>query len=349
MCPWADRRGRGFGRTGRAVDNGNQPVAGPGSRSPRRGTGRPAFRPLSWSTHRSVRGGRRRRASSSAVDDAAHRIRSPECPLRGLRPTTAPAAATLVAVSRQDAEPGAGGPPGAGKTTVGRVLARRLGLGFTDVDALIVERAGKPIAAMFTEDGEDAFRALERAVVAEALTADRRRARARRRLGARGGDPGAAARAPRGAPEGRAGRRHPPHRHVHRTPAAGRGEPARHLQGPSRRPRPALPRGRHRRDRDEQAQPQPGRAGLLEALGEQPPTGPRPNPPPSRPTTRSSRTRRSAGPPQPCRSATTTTGGDQGRPVDRIDVTGERPCPCWSAATSAPSCPPPSRASAPPT
>lgn len=61
------------------------------------------------------------------------------------------------------------GPPGAGKTTVGRVLATRLGLGFTDVDALIVERAGKPIAEMFTEDGEDAFRALERAVVAEAL------------------------------------------------------------------------------------------------------------------------------------------------------------------------------------
>ena len=63
------------------------------------------------------------------------------------------------------------GPPGAGKTTVGRLLARRLGLGFTDVDALIVERAGKPIADVFTEDGEDAFRALERAVVAEALTA----------------------------------------------------------------------------------------------------------------------------------------------------------------------------------
>ncbi len=61
------------------------------------------------------------------------------------------------------------GPPGAGKTTVGRVLARRLGIGFTDVDALIVERAGKSIAEMFTEDGEDAFRALERAVVAEAL------------------------------------------------------------------------------------------------------------------------------------------------------------------------------------
>lgn len=61
------------------------------------------------------------------------------------------------------------GPPGAGKTTVGRVLARRMGLLFTDIDALITERAGKSIGDMFTEDGEDAFRALERAVVAEAL------------------------------------------------------------------------------------------------------------------------------------------------------------------------------------
>ncbi|MFC4946426.1 shikimate kinase [Pseudonocardia sp. GCM10023141] len=62
------------------------------------------------------------------------------------------------------------GPPGAGKTTVGRVLARRLEVGFTDVDELIVARAGKAIADMFLEDGEDAFRALEREVVAEALT-----------------------------------------------------------------------------------------------------------------------------------------------------------------------------------
>ena len=61
------------------------------------------------------------------------------------------------------------GPPGAGKTTVGRVLARRLGLEFIDVDALIVERIGKSIAEMFTDEGEDAFRALEREVVAQAL------------------------------------------------------------------------------------------------------------------------------------------------------------------------------------
>lgn len=62
------------------------------------------------------------------------------------------------------------GPPGAGKTTVGRTVARRLGLEFVDVDALIVERAGKPIADIFTQDGEPVFRELEREVVAEALT-----------------------------------------------------------------------------------------------------------------------------------------------------------------------------------
>ena len=62
------------------------------------------------------------------------------------------------------------GPPGAGKTTVGQVLARRLRVGFTDVDALIQQRVGKTIADMFTQDGEPAFRVLEREVVAEALT-----------------------------------------------------------------------------------------------------------------------------------------------------------------------------------
>lgn len=61
------------------------------------------------------------------------------------------------------------GPPGAGKTTVGKVLARRLGTDFTDVDALIEERAGKSITDIFTADGEAAFRAMERDVVADAL------------------------------------------------------------------------------------------------------------------------------------------------------------------------------------
>jgi shikimate kinase len=62
------------------------------------------------------------------------------------------------------------GPPGSGKSTVGKVLARRLGISFTDVDELIEARIGKTIAEMFTQDGEAAFRALEREIVAEALT-----------------------------------------------------------------------------------------------------------------------------------------------------------------------------------
>src|SRR5690606_31766919 len=61
------------------------------------------------------------------------------------------------------------GPPGAGKTTVGRVLARRLGVGFADADALIEERTGKSIPDLFVEDGEEGFRRIEREVVAEAL------------------------------------------------------------------------------------------------------------------------------------------------------------------------------------
>lgn len=61
------------------------------------------------------------------------------------------------------------GPPGSGKTTVGRVLARRLGVAFADVDAMIVERTGRAIADLFLQDGEDGFRRIEREVVAEAL------------------------------------------------------------------------------------------------------------------------------------------------------------------------------------
>lgn len=61
------------------------------------------------------------------------------------------------------------GPPGAGKTTVGRVLARRLEVDFTDVDVVITERTGRPIADIFTQDGEDTFRTLERDIVAAAL------------------------------------------------------------------------------------------------------------------------------------------------------------------------------------
>ena len=61
------------------------------------------------------------------------------------------------------------GAPGSGKSTVGAALAAQLRVGFTDVDAVIVQRAGKPIAEIFTDDGEAAFRALEEQVTAELL------------------------------------------------------------------------------------------------------------------------------------------------------------------------------------
>jgi shikimate kinase len=58
---------------------------------------------------------------------------------------------------------------GAGKSTVGALLAERLGVGFHDVDAAIEAAAGKPISEIFIDEGEDHFRALEREAVATAL------------------------------------------------------------------------------------------------------------------------------------------------------------------------------------
>jgi shikimate kinase len=61
------------------------------------------------------------------------------------------------------------GPPGAGKTTVGHLVADKLGLPFRDTDDDVVTRAGKPITEIFVDDGEAAFRALERDAVTGAL------------------------------------------------------------------------------------------------------------------------------------------------------------------------------------
>jgi shikimate kinase len=61
-----------------------------------------------------------------------------------------------------------------GKSSVGPLVARRLGWEFVDVDSAIIARAGMPIAQIFTDHGEAHFRQLEREAVAY-LTSDRRR------------------------------------------------------------------------------------------------------------------------------------------------------------------------------
>lgn len=65
------------------------------------------------------------------------------------------------------------GLPGAGKTTVGRLLAERLGWSFADPDTTIAHDTGLDIAAIFHTRGEPAFRGLERKAVARALEGDR--------------------------------------------------------------------------------------------------------------------------------------------------------------------------------
>lgn len=56
---------------------------------------------------------------------------------------------------------------GAGKSSVGRLVAEQLRFDYLDTDELIVSRTGRAIADIFKTDGEPAFRALERQVVAE--------------------------------------------------------------------------------------------------------------------------------------------------------------------------------------
>jgi len=65
------------------------------------------------------------------------------------------------------------GPPGSGKSTVGPLLAALLGVEFAETDALIAARAGKPVGDIFIDDGEDAFRDLERSAAGEAIAAHR--------------------------------------------------------------------------------------------------------------------------------------------------------------------------------
>ena len=74
---------------------------------------------------------------------------------------------------------------GAGKTTVGRSLARRLKLRFFDSDQEIEARCGVKIPVIFEIEGEAGFRAREAQAIAELTALRRHRARHRRRRGAR--------------------------------------------------------------------------------------------------------------------------------------------------------------------
>lgn len=62
------------------------------------------------------------------------------------------------------------GPMGVGKSTVGRLLAERLGVGYRDTDDDIVAAEGRTIADIFVDEGEPAFRAVEKQAVRSAVT-----------------------------------------------------------------------------------------------------------------------------------------------------------------------------------
>ena len=61
------------------------------------------------------------------------------------------------------------GPPTAGKSSVGALLADALGVPFADTDTLVARAARKPVSDIFVDDGELVFRELERGAVASGL------------------------------------------------------------------------------------------------------------------------------------------------------------------------------------
>ncbi|MCX6430243.1 MAG: shikimate kinase [Actinobacteria bacterium] len=56
------------------------------------------------------------------------------------------------------------GPPGAGKSSIGSALSRKLKLGFADTDTMIEEDQGKSVSQIFIDDGEEIFREIERKI-----------------------------------------------------------------------------------------------------------------------------------------------------------------------------------------
>ena len=65
------------------------------------------------------------------------------------------------------------GPPGSGKTTLGKLLSERLELAFLDLDRFIQNDAGKAVNAIFAAEGEEGFRAREKRALREASSCDR--------------------------------------------------------------------------------------------------------------------------------------------------------------------------------
>jgi shikimate kinase len=91
-----------------------------------------------------------------SVDELGTPVEDPAVDRAGEAPTCRPRAVLV-------------GPMGAGKTTVAGLLAETWGIAARDTDADIVATDGRSIADIFVESGEEEFRALERAAVADAL------------------------------------------------------------------------------------------------------------------------------------------------------------------------------------
>ncbi len=64
------------------------------------------------------------------------------------------------------------GPMGSGKTTIGSLLAQKLNLEFRDTDQIIEREEGKTVSQIFLDEGEDAFRVIEKRVLRQELLTD---------------------------------------------------------------------------------------------------------------------------------------------------------------------------------
>ncbi len=64
------------------------------------------------------------------------------------------------------------GPPGSGKSSIGKALSREMSTSFEDTDTLIVEEQGRTIPEIFAVEGESGFRAIEKSVVLKALASN---------------------------------------------------------------------------------------------------------------------------------------------------------------------------------